>query len=289
MKVVWVLENIKKNFNTKDYYVNSKLNILLLLASVNFWRNNHKDDTCVLYGDELTINTLDRLKVLDFWHQVKLIPKRGSINRNVFWAASKLEVLRTIDEPVIIMDNDTHVYKPIKDKLDLSSVYVCNLEEGLGFYPSSVNNYVRQLSYRPRWGTQSVNVGFLYLPDPIFTKEYAELSIKIMEELTELNAPTPQYLIFAEQMVLKHLLDKKGIKFKTILSNTWDCKKWEWGEENDLGIWSVYDSELYFKHYGPAKKDIKDNKKGENYDREIAHLFNSLRLPNLDLSSIPNK
>jgi len=128
LKIIWVLENIKDNQNSFDYYTNSKLNVLLLLASVNLWRKNHPEDTCVLYADDITIDALNKLKVLDFWHQVLPIPNPRKINKSVFWASSKLQVLASVKEHVIIMDNDTHIYKPIKDNLDLNKVYVHNLE-----------------------------------------------------------------------------------------------------------------------------------------------------------------
>jgi len=288
LKIIWVLENIKKNYNTNDYYINSKLNVLLLLASVYLWKKNHKEDTCVLYADDLTIDTLDKLKVLDFWDVIKPLPKSRRINKDVFWAASKVEVLAQIDEPVIIMDNDTHVYKPLKHLIEPDTVYVCNFEEGKGYYPNSINKYVQQLSYKARWKNESVNVSFLYLPDATFTKEYAELSLKLMEEFTAMGAPNPQYLIFSEQLLLKHLLDKNNIKYKSIISTTWDCKEWEWGKDNDRGIWPYYGSEMYFKHYGPLKGYILGNKADQNYNSEIKHLLNCINFPKLNLSLIPN-
>ena len=289
MKIIWVLENIKSNKNSNDYYTNSRFNILLLLTSVHLWRKNHSEDVCVLYADDITIDVLDRLKVLDFWHEIKPIPSAPRIDKDVFWASSKLQVLASIDEPVIIMDNDTHIYKPIKEYLDLNKVYVTNLEIGKGYYPTAIDPYVQKLSYKPRWKTESVNVSFLNLPDPEFTKEYANMSLKLMEEFTALEAPNSQYLIFSEQLLLKHLLDKKKIDYSSILSTYWDCKQWEWGSEHKNGIWPVYESETIFKHYGPLKGFILNNRGGENYEREIKHLLNCINLPKLDLSSIPNR
>ena len=289
MKVIWVLENIKKNYNTKDYYINSRLNVLLLLASVHLWKKNHPEDRCILYGDDITFDTLGRLGVLDFWDAYLPLPNSHKINKDVFWAASKVEVLASIDEPVIIMDNDTHVYKPIKHLLEKNTVYVCNFEQGKGYYPNSINKYIQQLSYKARWKHESVNVSFLYLPDPKFTKEYSDLSLRIMEEFTEMGAPNPQYLIFAEQLLLKHLLDKNQINHKSIISTTWDCKEWEWGNDNGKGIWPYQGSEMYFKHYGPLKGWIRDSRADQNYDREIKHLLNCINYPALDLSSIPKK
>lgn len=289
MKVIWVLENIHKNKNNYGCYIESKLNVLLLLASVHLWRKNHREDTCVLYADDLTIDTLDRLKVLDFWHQVKPIPNTAKINKDVFWASAKLQVLADIKEPVIIMDNDTHVYKPLKPLLDLNKTYVCNSEVGKGYYPSSIDPYISKLSYKPRWQTESVNVSFLLLPDPDFTIKYAKLSIKLMEELTSLGAPNPQYLIFAEQLLLRHLLDKENVEYSNIISTYWDCKDWKWGEDHSNGLWPIYESGLNFKHYGPLKGYILNNRADQNYEREIKHLLNCINFPNLNLQSIPNR
>jgi hypothetical protein len=290
LKINWVLENIKKNKNSNDFYVNSRLNILLLLASVHLWKKNHRDDTTVLYGDDLTIDTLERLKVLDYFDIIKPIPKTGrKIDKDVFWAASKLEVLSQIDEPIIIMDNDTHVYKPLKHHLDLSKVYVCNFEKGKGYYPTAIDTRVQKLSYKTRWKTESVNVGFLNLPDPEFTRRYANESLKMMEEFTAMGVPHSQYLIFAEQLLLKHMLLNENIEHKSIIATTWDCKEWQWGEDHENGVWPIYESEIYFKHYGPLKGWIKASKADQDYDTEIAHLLNCINNPNLDLSSVPNR
>ena len=289
MKVIWVLENIKSNRNSNNYYTDSRLNVLLLLSSVHLWKRYHPEDTCLLYTDDITINLFSKLKVLDFWDEILPIPSPPKIDKDVFWASSKLQVLAIQTEPVIMMDNDTHVFTRLKDYLDLKKVYVCNLEIGKGYYPTAIDPYVSKLSYKNRWQTESVNVSFLNLPDPVFTREYAELSIKLMEEFTEMNAPNSQYLIFAEQLLLKHLLDKNKIDYRSIISTYWSCKIWEWDENHNKGIWPIYESGHAFKHYGPLKGFILNNKGGENYEREINHLLNCIRFPNLNLSLIPNR
>lgn len=283
MKIIWVLENIEKS---KDFY--SKFNILLLLTSTILWKRNHPEDFCVLYGDDMTIDVLNKLKVLDVWDEIKPIPNTIKVNKSVFWASAKLQVLSEINEPVILMDNDTHVYTPIKHLLDTDTVYVTNYEVGKGYYPSSIDPYVRKLTYRPRWKTDSVNVSFLQLPDPEFTNRYANKSIGLMEEFTVLKAPNPQYLIFSEQLLLRHMLDLEKINYKPILDNSWNCLNKDWNLDNNEGIWNIKDSERYFKHYGPSKRDILDGR-GNSYEKEIKHLLNCINFHNLDLSSIKNR
>lgn len=284
MNTIWVLENIEKS---KSFY--SKFNILLLLASVSLWRRNHPEDTCVLYADDLTIDTLDRLKVLEFWHKIKPLPNPRKINKSVFWASAKLQVLADIEDPIILMDNDTHVYKPIKNLLETGTTYVTNYEIGKGYYPTAIDTYVQKLSYKARWKTESVNVSFLALPDPEFTRRYAETSLQMMEEFTVLNAPNSQYLIFSEQLLLRHMLDKEQRPHNSIISTMWDCKAWQWGNESNKGIWTAYESEQYFKHYGPLKGFILNNQGGQNYEREMNHLLNCINFRNLDLSILSKR
>lgn len=284
MRVIWVLENIEED---KSFY--GKLNILLLLASVRLWKKHNPLDNCVLYADAMTLDLLGELQVDTLWNEVIEYKGTRQINRSVFWAASKLQVLSEQTEPVILMDNDTLVFKPIKEFLDKDTHYVCNLEQGQGYYPSTVDKYVRQLSYRTRWKTESVNVSFLYLPDPAFIKLYSNMSLDFMEEFTKMKAPNPQYLIFSEQMLLRHLFDRENIKFKSLISTYWDCQAWGWGEDHDKGIWPYRDSVTNFKHYGPEKTLIIQNKAYSTYKEETEMLLNCINIPNLDLSNIHKK
>jgi len=284
LDVIWVYENIQKS---PAFY--GRLDILLLLTSVSLWRRNHSEDNCILYCDEMSYDVLDKLKVIEFWHQIRPIPNQRKINKSVFWASSKLQVLADVRDHVIIMDHDTHVYKPLKPVLDLDKIYVTNLEKGQNYYPNSTDLYVKKLSYKPRWQTDSVNVSFLNLPDPAFTKEYANLSLDLMEELTSIKAPNPQYLIFAEQLLLKQLLHEKSIPHSSIISTYWDCKLWDWSEDHNQGIWTINESYKYFKHYGPLKGTVKDSREGESYEGELLHLKNCIKMPHLDLSSIKKK
>lgn len=253
-----------------------------MITSVILWKRNHPEDFCVLYADDITIDFFSKLKVLEIWDKVEPLPHKRKINKSVFWASSKLQVLAEIQEPVILMDNDTHVYKPIKHLLDLTKVYVTNFEIGKGYYPTAIDPFIRKLKYRPRWKTESVNVSFLNLPDPVFTRKYANESIKMMEEFTEMGVPNSQYLIFAEQLLLKHMLEKENIEYRSILSNYWDCKKWDWGNLHERGIWDIEKSEVHFKHYGPLKTWYLDNIDGFNYEEHIKHLENCINIHTLD-------
>ena len=279
MRVIWVLENIKD-----DETIYGRLNTLMLIASIQLWKKNHPTHHCVLYCDKLTLRYIERLSIGHLWDSIEEYTPIRTIDRSVFWSASKLGVLAQQTEPVILMDNDTLVYKPIAHLLEKDTTYVCNFERGKGYYPTGYDDYIRQLSYRPRWKTESACVAFLYLPDPEFTRLYASMSLNMMEELTKLKAPNSQYLIFAEQLLLMHLLEVKQKPVKSLIRTYWDCQEWKWGDDHENGIWTFNESLTHFKHYGPLKTWIIANQAGENYEREIKELENCVKMPNLDLS-----
>jgi len=281
LKVIWVLENIEQNIN---FY--SKLHTSIMIASIRLWKRYNPEDYCVLYCDAMTHDLFYELQIECLWDEIIIFQSQLNVNKKIFWASAKLEILHKQREPVIILDNDTHVFCNIKKYLDKDTVYVHNHEIGQGYYPTGLDEYVRKLSYKGRWKTESVNVSFLYLPNPSFTQKYAKISMGMMEEFTQMNVPHSQYLIFSEQLLLKHLLEEEEIKYKSIISTDWDCKEWEWGEDNDKGIWKFTESGRYIKHYGPLKGWIIHNKADQNYEREMKHLENCINFPNLDLSII---
>ena len=145
MRVIWVLDNVK---GEASFY--SKLYTLILIASIRQWKKFYPDDTCTLYCDELSRDTLKLTNTLHFWDEVILYKPNYNINRKIFWAAAKLEVLSLQTEPCIIVDNDLHIFSPIKTYLDPNKFYVHNIENGKGYYPGYVDDYVRKLSYTPR-------------------------------------------------------------------------------------------------------------------------------------------
>ena len=282
MKIIWVYENISRN---KSAY--SKFNILSLLASASLWKRNHPYDNTVLYCDDITYDLLKRKEVLSVWDEVILIDFNLPIDKNTFWASSKLHVLSLQNEPVIIMDGDTLVFKKFDHHLLPDRILVSNLEEGRGYYPTALDPLIRNLSYKARWKTKAVNVSFLYLPDPSFTKEYANLSLQFMKEFTEMKVPNSKYLIFAEQLLLRHLMDEYKLNYKPIISNAWDCNAWKWDDKDHNGLWSFKDSWEHFIHYGPLKEWYKKDDPAHPYQQEIDMLRNCINFHKfIDLSDI---
>lgn len=283
MKVIWTWENITNN--PKNY---SKLNIVLLLSSVRLWKKHHPNDETILYCDAITNNLISSLGVSHFWDDVVIFNPINGIDKSIFWAASKLQILSQIDEPVLVLDNDTLAYQSLTDVLDFNEVWVHALERGVGYYPTYYDNYIKRLSIQKRWKPNSVNVSFLNLPNPIFTKKYANLSLDIMREFTKMEVPNSQYLIFAEQLILRDLLDSDNIPVNSIVKNYWECGDRKWGEYHQTGKWDINDSEIFIKHIGPMKRRLKLDESEKDYKNFIKSLVFSINFSNFHLTQFLN-
>ena len=83
----------------------------MMFTSVIQWKKHHPDAVCELHADKLTQEFFTQLGVIKLWDSVKDVGKNKAIDKNVFWASAKLQALRNVTEPVIIMDNDFIVYQ----------------------------------------------------------------------------------------------------------------------------------------------------------------------------------
>lgn len=265
MKVIWVYQNLG------DKYADAlnRLECLMLVASANLWKNLYPEDTRYFYCDKSTGRLLKSLGIPHLFDEVVELSSREEIliDTKVFWSSAKLKVLLEQTEPVILMDHDFIALDKIKDQIDPAKICYCNRENAIGYYPNSLDPYISNLSFKVKWPSTAVNVGFLYLPDPEFTRFYAGLSLQVMEELTKLKVPNSKYLIFAEQLVLSYLIQEKS--HQSLLKDTWECAKNQWNPQNldKTGIWTLKESSrMKFFHYGRAKKMLTPTKYQQEFD-----------------------
>jgi len=271
LKTLWVLENIKDH---RSFY--NKFDLLMLFASVIQWKKHHPTFICELHADELTIATFKNLEVLQLWDSVKLVGKNKAIDKSVFWASSKLQALRYVKEPVVIMDNDFIVYKSFHSFLQDKTV-VAHDEDGSSYYLGPMDGYIKQVRHiinRPE--LKAINCSFLYLPDYKFTQGYAKRSLELMVEFTKLRVPNSKYLIYAEQLLLKHMLGEYKVKYDSLLNRVFDCKSDTFGAKTK-GLIKYEDSRLFYRHYWKEKLKIRENKDGFSYNEEVIQLENIVK------------
>jgi hypothetical protein len=257
-KTIWSLENIKQ---THEFYTEIKL--LCIICSILLWKEHHKGPT-ILHCDSLTKKLFKHLDILHLWDKVytDVIDSETKIDKQGFWASSKVRVLKSQVEPVRIIDNDFLAYSRI-DNLDKGLVTFCHDEDGRYFYPSKGDKNIAKtsLSSKLRFcpDRRAANVSYLSFSDLELQREYASTSCKLMEELSTIAADTgtSKYMTFAEQKILKSMVYDRP--HSTLITNSFNCEKgWFYVNDNinDIGKWSYNESRTKFWHVGFEKINI---------------------------------
>lgn len=270
MNTYWVYENISKQ---ASFY--NKLDVLLLLCSGALWKKYHPSHTTYLYCDKLTYTYLESMNALYIWDEVKIAAENKHIDKGIFWASSKLEVLRFVKAPCILMDHDFLAYKSFDNILGNVPLFTQD-ENGEKYYPTAYDPFIREVAdLIPRPLPYAINCSFMYFTDTVFVNSYAKFSLELMERFTQLKVPNSKFLIFAEQLALKHLLDFHKVKYNTLLNQRWNPRNGEY-EPNNKGIMSLEESQRYFRHYWLDKNKIKKSIEGFTFEEEIRILHNIL-------------
>ena len=285
VNVIWVLENIKRD---NSFY--KQFNTALLFNSVIQWRKHNKNTNTVLLCDELTYEFLTKLNALNLWHEVKKMPWIKDIDKDVFWASAKVQGISGIEAPSVILDNDFIVYSNFEKYLG-DKIIVGHDEDGKNYYPNAMDEYVRQTrEYLNRPNHKSINCCFLYFPNPKFGKNYGLTSLELMKKLTEIKAPNSKYLVYAEQLLLKHLLDLHKQEYIPLIGDIWHCSDRKW-EKREEGIIKDKHPQLLFRHYWMEKNKILSNEEGYSYDNEMTELLrvivNNTDIDRTDITRLP--
>lgn len=268
MKTIWVLENIRGD---KTFY--EKFDLLMMFSSVIQWKKHHPTFECSLYADKMTLEVITQLGANTFWDNTTVLPKNNAVNKNVFWASSKLQVLTQIKEPTIIMDNDFVVYTNFKKFLN-QQVVVSHIEDGSNYYIMPTDHFAKKVKHLlSRYKPTAVNCSFLYFPDYKFMNHYATTSLEIMAILTRNKAPNSKYLILAEQLLLKHLLDLNEIEHIPLIDREYKCIK-DVFSKKVKGLIEFKKQHLFFKHYWMDKPRIKKSQHGFSLKDESKSLEN---------------
>lgn len=248
----------------------------MMFASVIQWKKHNPSYITELHIDELTYKTFNKLGVLELWDNIEILADNKFVDKNVFWASSKLQVLSRVKGPVVIMDNDFVVYKSF-EKFLKDKIVVAHEEDGDSYYLGPLDPIIRQVKHiinRPN--LDAINCSFLYFPDFRFTHSYATTSLELMTEFTRLKAPNSKYLIYAEQLLLKHLLDIHEIQYETLIDKVYKSAESRFfGKSN--GIIKYKDAYKYYRHYWKEKKSIRENTDGFSHDDEVKLLENTIK------------
>jgi hypothetical protein len=288
MQAIWVLENVKGD---KSFY--SKLELLILVASICLWKKHHPTHNTALYCDEMTNQVLGDLKVLHLWDEVNPLSYPEKINREVFWSSCKSKIISETQIPIVVVDHDFLIYTNIDEHLNDRVIYTYN-ERANNWYPKENNKVNRSLTKPVKYVNDfAANVSLLYLPDPEFAREYAK---QVLQNHIEFSAMyiedlSANYMILSEQLMLKQWLSERDIPHIALAKNVWDCYKITYiDSEEEEGLWSFKEVGRYFKHYGTDKSRFKENREGFDYEKEIEFLFRCIKSSKLhDVEELKKK
>ena len=282
MEVIWVLENVKN-----DMLFYSKLQLTLLVASISLWRKYHPEHYTVIYCDNLTYDTLNKLKIFNLWHDVRKLDYPDDINREIFWSGCKTKIISETKIPLVIIDHDFLIRKNIDEHLNTNVLYSYDEIES-NWYPPTWDPYAKQIPFE-RVVDRAANVSLFYLPDPEFANKYGKKVLNNHRILSKIHKKLPNlkkweistnHMILSEQLMLKQWLVKDKIPHETLCNLVWDCTKPAYRSledevKADQGIWNSKECSLYYKHYGVEETYLKEryyHVGSKEYQREINYL-----------------
>lgn len=275
METIWVLENVKGD---KSFY--SRLELIILVASICLWKKYHPNHKTVFYCDEMTNNVLSKLGVLNLWDEIRHLSYPEKINREVFWSSCKTKVISKTEIPLLVIDHDFLVFKNIDEFLKEKVVFTYH-ERANNWYPKENSKPNRSLSKPIKYVNDfAANVSLLYLPDPEFSREYGKQVLQNHVEFSHMFIEdlSANYMILSEQLMLKQWLSEREIPHIALCKNVWDCFKITYiNSEEEDGILSFREVGSYFKHYGTDKTRFKENQEGFGYDGEMEFLYRCIK------------
>jgi hypothetical protein len=210
MKVIWVLENIKKGHN----FFLPEIELLGLIASVSNWKILYPETSTHLYCDSSVLEYLNKIEISDLWENIHTdeLDSHDLIDRKPFWAASKIKVIKEIEAPFIIMDCDLYFKNRCLDLDSFSNfdIITNQIEDGIGYYPTKRDPVIKDMTdpfgYK---SSHAFNVAFLYIGNERIRKEYSDLAYSWMKDLSKKNEESlsGKHMIFCEQKMLKEFAD----------------------------------------------------------------------------------
>ena len=260
-KAIWVLENIN---GSEDFY--DELTIIMLVASICSWKKYNQTFN-ELHCDSMTFKKLESLDLLSLWDSVdtSIVDTDSTIDKQSFWASSKNRVLLSQDVCVSLVDIDLISYVNISDIGAEYPVVYSHDEDGLQWYPPADDEFINKMTSLPEWiihtpNRSSLNVCYLSFNDLRLQKEYAQYSLRAMEELTMLKANNGAEMVWAEQKLLKQIIINKQLECKTLISNLFSCQGEKFHDDvfNYNGEWTFEESLKKYYHIGFDKKELRE-------------------------------
>lgn len=205
--------------NNKDYFIED-FEILTTILSALKWQENNGDIKMIT--DSIGKKYYEFLGINDLWNlgidtSLDNIDKR--IDPKIFWAAGKLFALKNTKSPIVMMDTDFIVWKPLNYMIKNKELCIVH-REGISpeVYPNKDyftfnNNY----TFNPKWdwNEEPCNTCFTYINNDIFKEYYINSAIDFMSNRCKDNDQIKN-MVFAEQRLISMCAKEKNIKISSL-------------------------------------------------------------------------
>ena len=143
-----------------------------------------------------------------------------SVDAELFWAAGKLEALRRVSAPCVMLDTDLIVWQPLSEKLGGNVVAAHREPLNPTVYPDPRRAFgmARDYAFPTQWDFSllPVNTAFLYMPDDAIRRAYTDAAFRFMAALRR-GAGAVATMCFAEQRILPMCAAASGAQVDTLL------------------------------------------------------------------------
>ena len=199
---IWSEPSLRQK-NKKEYYMQD-FERLTLLLSAEEWKIHN--GPVQMIADKQAVKFLETMGLLPVFNAgVEIMKVDEKINSEVFWAAGKLEALKMIQTPTVMLDLDLIVWKNldqfIKDR-DVCVIHQEPIREEI--YPGKDFFHMNQ-EYRfdPTldWNVLPCNTSLLYIRDMELKDQYVSEAQRFMKNCVEKHENLC-HMVFAEQRLL---------------------------------------------------------------------------------------
>ena len=226
MNAVHSFKTIKSDnaFYMEDFEV-----MIMIMSALSWRRLNGK---IKLYADDefakyVYDNNLDFL--WDNGIDLKILSEpRENINRKIFWAASKMDVINDMKENEVHMDIDFVAWEKMDDVLNGDFDLIVSHFEDVNEFKCYIDkeilvppkDYVFNKNFD--WNFPAINTSFIMFKNKTAKDIFCKECIRYMEN-NNTELPDSAQMVFAEQRLTAMALKFKGMNIQT-LSNVESCQ-----------------------------------------------------------------
>lgn len=235
--VNWTKPSVTKN-GSREYYIDD-FEVLTTILSALMWRK--LNGSIKLYTDRIGYDFYKSLNILDVWDDgidtqtLESIPP--SIDPEIYWAAAKIFAIRNEAAPLVMMDTDLMVWKPL-DELQNCHLAAFHRESLQTDCYISFNDLKKRPGYYPdidwNWSVEPCNTALAYFNHWDFKNYYTQSAIDFMLDNNDRPKELVSQMVFAEQRIFSMCAEKLGINVHTFLDKAYN------GENMDFThIWGA--------------------------------------------------